>query len=159
VTLRVVGGDEKGSLKCETVKYGHTNPGYATILTSYLGIDLPSDLFRRSYRNIVFIYFLAHTCHIPICSGLDSIITYEASCAAFYSPLFPRQATLLYLNILLKYPYSIETAYRLDDRSSISGRSKNFVSSPQLPCWLWGPHSLLSNTYQGSFPGLKVAGP
>jgi hypothetical protein len=27
VTLRVVGGDEKGSLKSETVKYGHESQG------------------------------------------------------------------------------------------------------------------------------------
>jgi hypothetical protein len=27
VTLRVVGGDEEGSLKCETVKYGHEPQG------------------------------------------------------------------------------------------------------------------------------------
>jgi hypothetical protein len=30
VTLRVVGGDEKGSLKSETVKYGHENKGTRT---------------------------------------------------------------------------------------------------------------------------------
>jgi hypothetical protein len=27
VTLQVVGGDEKGSLKCETLKYGHESKG------------------------------------------------------------------------------------------------------------------------------------
>jgi hypothetical protein len=30
VTLRVVGGDEKGSLKSETVKYGYENKGTRT---------------------------------------------------------------------------------------------------------------------------------
>jgi hypothetical protein len=30
VTLRVVGGDEKGSLKCETVKYGREIQGTGT---------------------------------------------------------------------------------------------------------------------------------
>jgi hypothetical protein len=30
VTLRVVGGDEKGSLKCETVKYGLKSQGTRT---------------------------------------------------------------------------------------------------------------------------------
>jgi hypothetical protein len=30
VTLRVVGGDEKGSLKSETVKYGHESQGTRT---------------------------------------------------------------------------------------------------------------------------------
>jgi hypothetical protein len=30
VTLRVVGGDEKGSLKSETVKYGHESKGTRT---------------------------------------------------------------------------------------------------------------------------------
>jgi hypothetical protein len=30
VTLRVVGGDEKGSLKSETVKYGHESKGTLT---------------------------------------------------------------------------------------------------------------------------------
>jgi hypothetical protein len=30
VTLRVVGGDEKGSLKSETVKYGHESQGTLT---------------------------------------------------------------------------------------------------------------------------------
>jgi hypothetical protein len=30
VTLRVVGGDEKGSLKSETVKYGHKSQGSRT---------------------------------------------------------------------------------------------------------------------------------
>jgi hypothetical protein len=30
VTLRVVGGDEKGSLKCETVRYGLKSQGTTT---------------------------------------------------------------------------------------------------------------------------------
>jgi hypothetical protein len=30
VTLRVVGGDEKGSLKSETIKYGHESQGTQT---------------------------------------------------------------------------------------------------------------------------------
>jgi hypothetical protein len=30
VTLRVVGGDEKETLKCETVKYGHASQGTRT---------------------------------------------------------------------------------------------------------------------------------
>jgi hypothetical protein len=30
VTLRVIGGDEKGSLKSETVKYGHESQGTQT---------------------------------------------------------------------------------------------------------------------------------
>jgi hypothetical protein len=30
VTLRVIGGDEKGSLECETVKYGHESYGTRT---------------------------------------------------------------------------------------------------------------------------------
>jgi hypothetical protein len=30
VTLREVGGDEKGSLESETVKYGHESPGSRT---------------------------------------------------------------------------------------------------------------------------------
>jgi hypothetical protein len=33
VTLRVVGGDEKGSLKSETVKYDHEAPGAWTLET------------------------------------------------------------------------------------------------------------------------------
>jgi hypothetical protein len=39
--------------------------------------------------------------------------------------------------------------YRLDDRSSISGRGKRIFSTPQRPHRLWGPPSLLSNGYRG----------
>jgi hypothetical protein len=46
----------------------------------------------------------------------------------------------------------------LDDRDSILDRGNKFFSSPQRPDPLWGPPSLLSNGYRGSFHGGKAAG-
>jgi hypothetical protein len=52
--------------------------------------------------------------------------------------------------------------YRLDDRGSRvrfpGGGGWEFFSSPPRPERLWSPPSLLSNGYQGLFPGGKVAG-
>jgi hypothetical protein len=49
----------------------------------------------------------------------------------------------------------IETDYGLDDLKvgfRVPVRSRIF-SSPRLPDLLWGPPNLLSNGYEGSFPG------
>jgi len=43
-------------------------------------------------------------------------------------------------------------------RGSISGRIRDFFSSPPRPDRLWGPHILLSNGYRCHFPGDKAAG-
>jgi len=43
-------------------------------------------------------------------------------------------------------------------RGSSSGRGWKFFSSPSHPDRLWGPHSLLSNGYQGLTCGVKWPG-
>jgi hypothetical protein len=54
----------------------------------------------------------------------------------------------------------ITTGYGLEDRGTgvrVPVGSRIF-SSPRHPDRLWGPPSLLSNGYGGSFPGGKAAG-
>jgi hypothetical protein len=46
----------------------------------------------------------------------------------------------------------IVTSFGLKDRSSVSGRSKRFFSTPQRPDLLWDPTSLVSNRYRGPLP-------
>jgi hypothetical protein len=70
-------------------------------------------------------------------------------------------------NFILSYISSrdssvgIEMGYELDDRGSrvrflaVAGK---FFSSQPCPERLWGPPSLLSNGYQGPFPGGKTGG-
>jgi hypothetical protein len=54
---------------------------------------------------------------------------------------------------------SIVSDYGLDDRGSIPGRGRGIFFSPLHPDRLWGPPSLLSNGYRGSFPrGYSAAG-
>jgi hypothetical protein len=48
---------------------------------------------------------------------------------------------------------SIPTGYGLDSQGSIPGRGKKFFYATQRTDWLWGPPSLLSNWFQGLFPG------
>jgi hypothetical protein len=50
VTLRVVGGDEKESLKSETVKYGHESQGLGPE-KGYLA--RASNIYRRQTRPLV----------------------------------------------------------------------------------------------------------
>jgi len=49
-------------------------------------------------------------------------------------------------------------SYRLNNRDSIAGSVRKFLSLPPRPDWLWGPISLLSNGYLGFFPLSKAAG-
>jgi hypothetical protein len=51
---------------------------------------------------------------------------------------------------------SIVTDYGLNDRSSIPDRGRGFFFQSLRPDRLWGPPSLLSNGYQGSFPRVKA---
>jgi hypothetical protein len=46
--------------------------------------------------------------------------------------------------------------YRLDDQGSIPGTGKGFFLYPLCPDQLWGPPSLLSNGYWGTFPEVKA---
>jgi hypothetical protein len=50
VALRVVGGDEKGSLKSETVKYGHESKG---TLTRERLLARASSIYKRQTRPLV----------------------------------------------------------------------------------------------------------
>jgi hypothetical protein len=47
---------------------------------------------------------------------------------------------------------SIVSDYGLDDRGSIPDRARGFPLQTLRPDRLWGPPSLLSNGYRGSFP-------
>jgi hypothetical protein len=51
VTLRVVGGDEKGSLKSETVKYGRESQGTRTLRKTVLA--RASSVYKRQTRPLV----------------------------------------------------------------------------------------------------------
>jgi hypothetical protein len=51
---------------------------------------------------------------------------------------------------------SIVTSYGPHGPDSILGTAR-FFFPPQCPDRLWGPASLLSNRYRGSFPGGKAA--
>jgi hypothetical protein len=51
----------------------------------------------------------------------------------------------------------IVIAYGLEDQSSFPNMAAS-LSSPQRPDGLWGPPSLLSNGYRGSFLGVKRPG-
>jgi hypothetical protein len=46
---------------------------------------------------------------------------------------------------------------RLDEQESIPGIAR-FFHFPLHPDWLWGPPTLLSNGYGGSFPEVKIPG-
>jgi hypothetical protein len=48
--------------------------------------------------------------------------------------------------------------YGPDDWGSIPAEGKSSFSMPQRSDRLWGPHSLLSNGNEGSFPGVKRQG-
>jgi hypothetical protein len=47
---------------------------------------------------------------------------------------------------------------RLVNQGLSPDTGKRFFYSPQCPNWFRGPHNLLSNGYQGSFPGVKQLG-
>ena len=53
--------------------------------------------------------------------------------------------------------YRVYTTGRMIQGSNL-GRSKEFFSSPNRPCCLWGPSSLLCNVYRGPSPGDKAVG-
>ena len=40
-------------------------------------------------------------------------------------------------------------------RGSNPGTGKQFISSPERPDRLWAPHSIVSKSHRGSFPGIK----
>jgi hypothetical protein len=51
---------------------------------------------------------------------------------------------------------SIVSDYGLDNQGSIPNRGREFFFQPLHSYWLWGPPSLLSNWYRGSFPQGKA---
>jgi hypothetical protein len=51
VALQVVGGDEKGSLKSETMKYGHESPGATLSRASSIHKRQTSSLVRAPHTN------------------------------------------------------------------------------------------------------------
>jgi hypothetical protein len=55
VTLRIVGGDEKGSLKSETVKYGHESQGTRT-RERLLTLTLITHRFQTSVCTRIQLY-------------------------------------------------------------------------------------------------------
>jgi hypothetical protein len=96
----------------------------------------------------------------PQLHGVSSsyfIITYECFTRGYF---LLKSTELFHLTYLRRRDSSVGIAlgYGLDDRVyrvQFPGGGWEFFSSPLRPERLWGPASLLSNVYQGSFPGVK----
>jgi hypothetical protein len=114
-------------------------------------------------------------CTTPRLKALNAIFALLPTCSDEQTRGRPRVHTDFALRIITKqtfhrlhtYPsvtsrgssVSIVFDCTLDGRSAIPGRGKRFFLYPLCPDQLWGPPSLLSGGYRGSFPrGYSAAG-
>jgi hypothetical protein len=91
--------------------------------------------------------------------GTDTPVT--ATCTiSVYANYRKSFALCLLMLFSIFYSVSIPTGYGLNDRG-VGVRvplGSRIFSSPHRPDRLWGPPSLLSDWYRGSFSGGKAAG-
>jgi len=61
------------------------------------------------------------------------------------------------VKIQFKFFWLVMPTLGMDEQGSIPGGGWEFFFSTPCPDRLWGPPSVISNVYQGSFPGGKAA--
>jgi hypothetical protein len=135
-----------------------SNNQYSHPITSKIHFNI--IMYAWEYRMKFFIdifrpKFCMNFSHLLVC--------YMFCPASYYCTLYRIIMKLYPLNCwLLDSSVSIATRLRVDDRSSIPGRGREFFSSPPRPGRLWGPPSLVSNGYRNLtlplMPRLKLRG-